>query len=252
MAVAKVSGIDGASATVVTNISGGTRTTYSQAITIPAGHSNIVLVVETYGEDGTVADSTVKWNTSESLALASDGVRTATAHGTSFSRTNTWLLKNPTTGTHNVDVVVSGLSRCGCAIYLLEGVDQTTPVRDVRTTFSDAGGTSNTITHTGMQTGDLALDHVSVDGSPHTPMTATGTGHVADTGALDFGFGSNMEITGSNADVGGAMGFSWATAGPYSHVSVAFKVVPVVVATFTTTQTDVTPIRANAPIVAVR
>lgn len=185
----------------------------------------MVLVVEHWCELGGADSppSSIIYNGSENLAIANDGTRSAQAEEADFSSCSIWEVKNPSTGTHNVVVTEASAQHCGLAVYLLENVDQTTPVRDVRTNHAGSG-TSDTLTHSGMASGDLALDVLSIDSTGHA-AAVSGTGHSKEWGTLDFGGGTNEGQGGSNTDTGGAMGWTWTTSKQFCHVSVAFAAV---------------------------
>ncbi|HEY6022398.1 MAG TPA: hypothetical protein VIY48_21825 [Candidatus Paceibacterota bacterium] len=85
-------------------------------VVVGAGQSLIVGIAHLRTSSVTI--TSVKWNTTESLTLVSGCART-------------FFLKNPTAGTHNIDLVLSGVPTTGYAIIaiVVNNVDQTTPLR---------------------------------------------------------------------------------------------------------------------------
>lgn len=83
-----------------------TSGTYTLALTIPTGYTNLVLVAATRMRDSTDADRNITgitWNTSEVLVQSRED--NVDAYDLT---TEQWRLPNPTTGTHNAVVTLAG------------------------------------------------------------------------------------------------------------------------------------------------
>lgn len=194
------------------NWSSGARTSITQAVTISAGAGNRLLLVFSSHEDSTGAVSGMTWNGTALTKFDS-------SNATTWTRTEGWYLKAPATGTFNVvaNKASFGNNHWGIAIYVLEGVDQTTTFRTVGKGSADTG-TSSSHTVAAWAAGDLLLDILSVDATGHTPTV--GANQTADFATQNYGAGSNETRGSSQTTTDGVMSWTWTTSAPNSHLAV--------------------------------
>lgn len=164
------------------------------------------------------------WN-DDCSAMSRDG-QSLTEHdfvnASTWSRVEFWKLINPNVGTTTLTATVAGpgADRARLAVWVLEGVDQTTPLRDAATDFGDTG-LSNSLDALSSDVTDLIIDALTIDS----------TGHAADTGSVQQteeygvsnGISGSFEMYGSwkNGEDGDVMDWSWSVSNPWSHIAVA-------------------------------
>lgn len=173
--------------------------TISFSVTVTAGGPLVVGVVWQAG----VTVTSIKWNTSETMALTQKGDSLAAVASSAIG-----LLKNPTTGTHNVDVVFSATLGAGgdAAAFAIttSGGDTGTGFRTVYSR-NDANGTGPGITDVDSQNGDIVFHVASVfdaaivfdAGETTTSTTLNGLSGNTHSGGL-----STKPATGANTVVG--------------------------------------------------
>lgn len=188
------------------------RTSITQAVTISAGAGNRLLLVLSSHEDSAGAVSGMTWNGTALTKFDS-------TNATTWTRTEAWYLKAPATGTFNVVASKAsfGGNHWGIAIYVLEGVDQTTTFRTVGKGSADTG-TSRSDTVAAWAAGDLLLDILSLDATGHTPTV--GANQTADFATQNYGAGSNETRGSSQTTTDGVMSWTWTTSCPFSHIAV--------------------------------
>ena len=162
-------------------------------------------------------------------AMSRDG-QSLVEHGTIFtnawSRAELWKLVNPNLGTTTLSATIGGAGgkRGRLVVWVLEDVDQDTPLRASDFNWGDAG-VSSSINAPGVQATDLVIDAITLDAQGHSPVV----------GALQFAqyngnSGSNgaFEMAGSEQDGadGAAMSWSWTTSTGFSHIAVAVVAAP--------------------------
>lgn len=181
-------------------VNSGTIATTPQPVAVTLAASS-QLFVFIFGEGGETV-STVKWNTTESLTLI-DTKRDSIASATYVY---CYGLANPTSGTHNVDVVWSAAPSGGgfVAVISTTGGDTTTAWRTAQNR-NDTTGTGPGLTLANSQNGDQVFHAANViattivfDGSEVT--TSTVDNDIAGSG---FSAGvSTLAATGANTVVG--------------------------------------------------
>lgn len=130
----------------------GVVTTCSATLTVPSGHSNVAIFFLAYWLPETVpAVSTVVWDPTGANQSATSVSTKFTAADNRFQG-QIFKLVNPTPGTSKTITLTMNntVSRCAITAVVMDGVDQTTPVRAGSYTTS----ASNSVTVTS-QTGDL-------------------------------------------------------------------------------------------------
>ncbi len=116
--------------------------------------SPLVVGVYIFVQSGITVTS-VKWNTTEDFGAAVGNV----IDTANVNRVEMFVLKNPSTGTHNIDVVLSGSYTNGVLVMFAIGTTGGDTVTGVRTVYTrtDAAGATPGITVVDSQNGDLVF-----------------------------------------------------------------------------------------------
>jgi len=196
----------------VLDVSGSARNVVTTSITVGSGANRLILV-------GCVNDHAASSVSSATFGGAALAIvpGTGRAHATDYSEVEWWYKIAPATSTANVVVNWSATFLAASVIYVLDGVDQATGVRNAAGTGVDSGTTASD-TVAGFTAGDYVLDLMSIDSTGHSPGV-TGN-NLVDFATQSFGASTN-EFRGSHNTTDGVMSWSWTTSGPNSHVAVA-------------------------------
>jgi len=202
----------------IVNVSSSFRTSFSQSITVGSGTNRIIVVAVVRDRvDTSSGANTVAFNTSETLADCGAGW----IHPTQWSSVQFFYRVAPSNTTANVDVTCpnAGSTYCGAAIWVLDGVHQTVPLRtSTPSNHADTGAFSGSAI-SDFAAGDYALSILSIDSTGHSPAV-TGN-NVSDFSTQNFGTGSD-EWQGSHNTTDGTLGWSWSTTtSPWSWLALA-------------------------------
>lgn len=187
--------------------------TITCSVPVNAANDLIILAAVHTEAAGDVCSGMIR----DGQSLIENGVVNANA----WSRVEFWILTDPNLGTNTLTATVAGAGsdRARLAVWVIEDVDQVTPLRTPVEAWSDSQASSS-ISVSGVQATDLILDALTLDGVGHSDVV--GANQTADY-SLSYGASNSFEMSGSRqsgAD-GGAMSWTWTTACPFSHIAVA-------------------------------
>lgn len=183
-------------------------------VNVLAGSGNLLLVaaihIESAGDDCS--------------AMTRDG-QSLTEHAVifagSWARVEMWKLVNPNLGLNTLTATVAGPAsdRARLAVWVIEGADQSTPLRAVASASGNLGAASS-IDAPGLVTSDLVIDMLTMDSTGHGAIVG---GNQLEEYNLSNGVSASFEMAGSAQDGldGATMSWSWSLNGPFAHLAVA-------------------------------
>lgn len=199
--------------TPVTNNTGGTAvTSVTFSATVAAGTDTVMAVcIQAEGDgSGGGAVTSVTFN-GDALTLVDE------QNNTTWSFSEIWRRIAPDVTTANVVVNVNSPDKFITGVYVADGVDQTTPFRTpVKATGST---TSASVTVTGVVTGDLLIDSLSIDSGSHAAAVGANQTERWDLNTSNANTGASSTQAGAD---GGVMSWTWTGSAPYSIVATAF------------------------------
>lgn len=142
------------------------------------------------------------------------------AVGTSFAGCELWYLIGPAVGTANVVVTTAGVNQLVMSAQVYDDVDQYAPFRDA-TLVEQAAATSISITLDDVQTGDLLIDFLTVDGTGHS--TAPGANETEQYDVEGIA-NSTTGVSDLQAGVdGGVLSHTWTGSNPSCGFAIALR-----------------------------
>lgn len=209
--------------------SGDNTATWTESVTVAAG-SDRLLIVHVHTEDTGSGVVDVTGVTYGGVALTRlGGIKSG-----SWGGVDVWYLIAPAVGTANVVVSLDTSDVGLIGAYVLTGVGQTTPFGNTQSGSGGSGTGTGTETVTGVASGDLVIDALTIDATGHNGVQGANQTEQYD---VDGGGGGceGYSSTQAGAD-GGDMSYTWTTSAPFAYFT--YRVIQASSGAQTVTQTS--------------